>query len=131
MTSLTSQSGALEYAATFPPSPTAVADARQFVRASLGRNGVSSFTTELIVSELVGNVVRHARTHFTVTVRLAEKIRLAVLDDSPLMPVIVDADPDAERGRGLVVVEALSSAWGASRTRTGKSVWAEVDPAVS
>lgn len=53
---------------------------------------------------------------------------LAVADVSPRPPVRLDLEADAEGGRGLALVEALSSRWGwhpASITGLKKVVWAE------
>jgi hypothetical protein len=53
---------------------------------------------------------------------------LAVADVSPRSPVRLDLGADAEGGRGLALVEALSSRWGwhpASITGLKKVVWAE------
>ncbi|HEY6309757.1 MAG TPA: ATP-binding protein [Streptosporangiaceae bacterium] len=53
---------------------------------------------------------------------------LAVADASPQLPVRLNLGPDAERGRGLALVEALSSRWGwhpASTTGLTKFIWAE------
>ena len=121
--------GPVEYAATFSPDPAAVGAARQFVRSSLARHAVSSFTTELIVSELVGNVVRHAGTDFMVSVSLGAMIRVSVLDDCAAIPAVRHADAEDEGGRGLLIVDSLASTWGVTPTRSGKSVWAEVDSA--
>jgi hypothetical protein len=52
----------------------------------------------------------------------------AVADASPRPPVRLSPGPDAERGRGLALVEALSSRWGwhpASITGLRKFTWAE------
>lgn len=53
---------------------------------------------------------------------------LAVADASPQPPARPNLGPDAERGRGLTLVEALSSRWGwhpASATGLRKVTWAE------
>ncbi len=53
---------------------------------------------------------------------------LAVADVSPRPPVRLNLGPDAEGGRGLALVEALSSRWGwhpASITGLTKVTWAE------
>jgi hypothetical protein len=119
----------VEYAATFSPEPAIVGTVRQFVRASLARHAVSSYATELIVSELVANVVRHAGTDFMIAIRFGPTIHVSVLDGSPVIPAIVHGDGDNEGGRGLLIVDSLSSGWGVSRAGSGKSVWAEIDPA--
>jgi anti-sigma regulatory factor (Ser/Thr protein kinase) len=77
----------------------------------------------LVATELVGNAVRHASplSNGTVLVRWQEEdavLELSVCDGgggSP--PVRVDAAPDALGGRGLAIVEALSSTWWVEHTR--------------
>jgi hypothetical protein len=49
-------------------------------------------------------------------------LHVAVRDESPL-PLERSAG-DEEPGRGLLIVEGLSSAWGCMRTAGGKVVWA-------
>ena len=55
-------------------------------------------------------------------------VLLAVADASPWPPVRLSLEPDAEGGRGLALVETLSSRWGwhlTSTTGLRKVVWAE------
>jgi hypothetical protein len=59
---------------------------------------------------------------------------LAVADASPQPPVRLSLGPDAERGRGLALVEALSSRWGwhlAGNTGLTKLTWAEWRPSLA
>jgi hypothetical protein len=89
----------------------------------------------VVVSELVTNsVVASAGLRLAaapVLVWLGSDSRcilLAVADASPRPPVRLSLGPDAERGRGLALVEALSSRWGwhpASITGLRKAIWAE------
>jgi hypothetical protein len=43
---------------------------------------------------------------------LPGKVVIEVFDHDPNPPILVDADTDAEGGRGLLLVEALSKEWG-------------------
>jgi anti-sigma regulatory factor (Ser/Thr protein kinase) len=87
---------------------------------------------ELIVSELVTNVVRASRSlPQPRPVRLwllADTARVLILvwDASEQAPVRVDVDAGIEGGRGLLLVEAVSSQWGwfATPETGGKIVWA-------
>jgi anti-sigma regulatory factor (Ser/Thr protein kinase) len=93
-------------------------------------------TAELIVSELVTNAVRAStglpeRRPGLPTVRLwlsadHECVLIEVWDADERMPVCEQPDPDAEHGRGLFLVEALSEDWGTYRPAgyPGKIVWA-------
>ena len=84
----------------------------------------------LVVEELVANVVDHARTPFSLTVLLLSGqtavVRIAVRDgcSRPLNRRPFNAH--AARGRGLQMIEALTSRWGCHRTPVGKTVWAEL-----
>jgi hypothetical protein len=55
-----------------------------------------------------------------------ERIVIQVWDADEQMPVVQQADLDAEHGRGLLLVESLSDAWGSYRPQhpNGKIVWA-------
>jgi len=46
-----------------------------------------------------------------------------VWDGNSQMPERRDAAPDAEGGRGLLLVDALGTDWGAYRKGSGKVVW--------
>jgi len=88
---------------------------------------------ELIVSELVTNSVRaaeHSRADdlATAVVRLwlftdLRCVLVRVWDGNSDMPVRRNAGPDEERGRGLMLIEHLSSDWGAYREAHGKVIW--------
>ncbi|WP_212908892.1 SpoIIE family protein phosphatase [Streptomyces sp. TS71-3] len=90
---------------------------------------------ELLVSEVVTNSLIHADTE--VDVRLREsphQIRVEVRDSDPRPPTIVadlgtgeTGDAEAESGRGLLIVDALASAWGSSPAGRGKTTWFELD----
>jgi len=87
----------------------------------------------LIASELATNAVRHAGTPFTVTVELTDAdVTLRVRDGSSRVPVTQSPNRLADRGRGLVLVDALSVSWGtAAENDGGKSVWARFMAATS
>ena len=50
-----------------------------------------------------------------------------VVDSSPLPPRPEEAAETAESGRGLILVEALASAWDWEDVPEGKSVWASFE----
>ncbi|WP_307704680.1 ATP-binding protein [Streptomyces sp. V1I6] len=90
---------------------------------------------ELIVSELVGNAVRHAlppaapRTdEYPVWLglfRYSSHLVCAVTDPSPAPPRLGDPGPDASGGRGLFLVNSLSDSWSwRLPPPAGKTVWA-------
>ena len=86
---------------------------------------------ELLVSELAGNCVRHTDSSFDVEVsRDRRKIRVAVSDRGAGKPAVQHVDTNAVAGRGLALVETLSSTWGVRTSRRpggGKAVWFELE----
>ncbi|WFE54331.1 ATP-binding protein [Micromonospora sp. WMMD1155] len=79
----------------------------------------------LVVSELVGNVVRHAGTPMHVTVTLRRPyLHLAVVDGSNAQARPGGTDLHAEGGRGLMLVRELTQRWGSVPAGQGKAVWA-------
>ena len=84
-------------------------------------------TLVLLTSELVTNVVTHARSTCHLGVELLpDVVRVSVTDQSgePLRPR--EAGLEAESGRGLALLEMLSSNWGVLNRSAGKTVWFEV-----
>jgi len=91
-----------------------------------------SESTELLVTELITNAVKASRAVTqTSAVRLwlvsdLAQILILVWDASPLPPARIDASGEAENGRGLILVEAISERWGwyGRDDSDGKFVWA-------
>ena len=81
----------------------------------------------VVLSELVGNVVRHARTPMNVTLTLRRPyLHVAVEDGSRARAREVRPDLQDEGGRGLLLVRELAQRWGCVPAGTGKVVWAAV-----
>jgi anti-sigma regulatory factor (Ser/Thr protein kinase) len=81
----------------------------------------------LLASELVTNVVLHARTDFELRVALRpDRLRVEVCDMVPAPPAIRMAAPDDFSGRGLGLLAALAGRWGVETAADGKSVWFEL-----
>jgi anti-sigma regulatory factor (Ser/Thr protein kinase) len=93
-----------------------------------------SDSVELVVSELVTNAVRVSQSMEQVSsVRLwlrsdKRRVLMLVWDANPRPPVRIEASEDAEGGRGLLLVEAISDRWNwyPPNGMDGKIVWAEV-----
>ena len=88
----------------------------------------------LVISELITNaadasVVLPERPPITLRLTATDKsLVIEAWDHSPHDLEPREADPDAEHGRGLTVVAALSTRWGCERTGYHrKVVWAELD----
>lgn len=116
------------------PFPGAVPCARLHARQVLWEWGVaaSGESTELVVSELVTNAVQVSRAMRQAAVRIwlvcdRAQVVVFVWDASPLPPARADPGEDAENGRGLLLVEAVSDRWGFfGYDGGGKVVWAVV-----
>jgi anti-sigma regulatory factor (Ser/Thr protein kinase) len=89
-------------------------------------------SAELLISELMTNAVAANRSGSNGSpVRLwllADPVRLLILvqDDSPQPPIPTVPGTDAERGRGLLLVDAVSSRWDwyVPSVGSGKVTWA-------
>jgi anti-sigma regulatory factor (Ser/Thr protein kinase) len=83
--------------------------------------------TALLTSEIVSNAVIHGRSDIRLVVTGAPHgMRIEVGDDNHCHPVPKAADPEDLDGRGLVLLEAISTCWGVDDDQRGKIVWFEV-----
>lgn len=86
----------------------------------------------LVLGELTGNAVRHARTEFTASVIVSGRIvRVEVFDRNTRAPSLLGLDEESTSGRGLHLVAAIAIGWGWHAARDdagvpGKLVWAEL-----
>ncbi|QZL06823.1 ATP-binding protein [Streptomyces sp. BHT-5-2] len=82
----------------------------------------------LLVSELVGNAVRHtgARTFGLRILRRRGWIRVEVRDPSRGLPCLMPVQPMDVSGRGLFLVDKLSDRWGVDLLPRGKTTWFEI-----
>lgn len=110
-----------------PEDPRAAGQARQYIRAQLAAWGLAdlAFVTELLVSELVGNAIRHAKGPVRLRLLRSRTLTCEVYDGSLNTPRIRRADYTDEGGRGLQLVAALSGRWGARYLPDGKCLWTE------
>ncbi|MGV9497336.1 SpoIIE family protein phosphatase [Streptomyces sp. NPDC003642] len=110
-----------------PCDPSAVARTRKDVVEQLERWGLADavFVTELVVSELVTNAIRHAEP--PVRLRLIHDTTLVceVSDGGNTAPHLRRARSYDEGGRGLLLVAQLTERWGTRQSATGKTIWAE------
>ncbi|BBC30104.1 hypothetical protein SGFS_013980 [Streptomyces graminofaciens] len=110
-----------------PEDPRAAGQARAYVRRQLADWKLDdlTLTTELLVSELVGNVVRHAKGPIRLRLLRSTSLTCEVYDGSLTTPRIQHATYTDEGGRGLQLVATLSRRWGARYLQDGKCIWVE------
>lgn len=114
-----------------PCDPAAVAWTRHWALAELrsvyGEVGESALDIQTVVSELVTNAVRADCRQLSLAVDAHHSyVRIAAGDDAPGDPVKQQPTPEQIHGRGLVIVDALSTRWGVERHDGHKTVWADV-----
>ena len=124
--------------------PSAVSCLRLHAKQTLWEWGLTdlSESIELLVSELATNALRASEVlEWAPAIRMwllsdKEQVLILLWDAHPNPPVRIDPREDAESGRGLILVEALSDRWGsyAHTGLGGKIVWCEVsfhsDPSI-
>jgi anti-sigma regulatory factor (Ser/Thr protein kinase) len=125
-----------EYELHFPRDPRGPAVARTTLKAVLGAHGLGEFNdrAELLTSELTTNAVRYSFGPATMRLRWANPVlRVSVLDTCPVFPLPLAQDrPDAEGGRGLLILDLLADAWGGCSLGEalfgvgGKTIWFEL-----
>ncbi|MCW2866173.1 MAG: prpC7 [Marmoricola sp.] len=103
--------------------------ARAFVRTTLRSWGLSRIedSVTLLVTEMVTNALVHTDGSARLELRHQDgAVRVMVSDSFSRVPQHRPPDPGSTGGRGLLVVGALSLAWGVEPSGEGKTVWADV-----
>jgi anti-sigma regulatory factor (Ser/Thr protein kinase) len=119
----------MEVERTFTADSDAPRGARRFVVETCQLWGEHNLVDDaaIVVTELATNAVVHAHSELVVAVSLIEEgLRLAVRDSSQIPPEPRHPPLTAFRGRGLEIVAAIASKWGAEANGDGKVVWAEL-----
>jgi PAS domain S-box-containing protein len=113
-----------------PPVAESVASVRRFAHNALTSWDIPVAVIGdliLVVSELVTNAILHSRSPIELRLsRTSDRIVVAVHDGSTAVPRRLQSNLEAEHGRGLHLVSAISDQWGVRPTEDGKSVWCEV-----
>ncbi|MCX4748162.1 ATP-binding protein [Kitasatospora sp. NBC_01287] len=118
-----------------PRTASSVGLAREYLRLQLASWGLPEEavdTAVLLLSELMTNACRHARcprdrylaARWTLD-PTATLLRVEVSDADRTLPIPRASGPDEESGRGLELLAALATAWGAHPRAcgVGKTVW--------
>ena len=112
---------------SLPEDPQAASAARRHVREQLTAWHLEelAMTTEMLASELVANVVRHAKGPVLLRLLHSRTLVCEVFDGSLTTPRIRRASWTDEGGRGLQLIAALCDRWGTRYMTTGKCIWTE------
>ena len=115
-----------------PFNPAAVPTARTSVTIALRRHAVPQSVIDdarIVVSELLGNALRHARpipeTGLVLSLELQrDSVRLSVSDGgSATLPTLLHPPELALSGRGLTIVRTLTTEWGVRESADGNTVF--------
>jgi serine/threonine-protein kinase RsbW len=118
-----------------PFEPASASVARRHVVHVLRTRGVESAACEdaaLIVSELVGNALRHGQATRGGRVLVGwqfgdDGLHIEVTDGGGGRPAMQDGqNPWSSSGRGLAIVAAVAERWGYALETRGTTVWAAV-----
>ncbi|GHH12552.1 ATP-binding protein [Streptomyces rubradiris] len=131
------------YSQTLPCETRTAGHGRRLIRDALGSWHLDDLadSAELIITELVANAARHTpcRSIRLLVRRPSEaRVHIGVVDRAPSrLPVFSPTGADDERGRGLVLIDALAERWGYTllgshpqRGFWGKEIWAELKAAL-
>ncbi|MET9502858.1 SpoIIE family protein phosphatase [Streptomyces sp. NPDC006622] len=110
-----------------PADPAAVAEARKAAVRRLAEWGLAelSFTTELVVSELVTNAIRYATGPIRLRLIRERALVCEVHDGGATTPHVRHPRTTDEGGRGLLLVSQVTRRWGTRFVPDGKIIWAE------
>ncbi|MEW9554549.1 ATP-binding protein [Nonomuraea sp. NPDC050783] len=119
-----------QWCRNFPGTLDQIRAARHFVADYLGERPETD-TARLVISELATNAIRHTRSglpggRFGVTALAGSSLLiLAVLDEGgPTAPHLRQAQDEDQNGRGLHLIDTLTTRWGIHGDQAGRTVWA-------
>ncbi|GGW94867.1 hypothetical protein GCM10010297_15730 [Streptomyces malachitofuscus] len=110
-----------------PSDPSAVGEVHSAVTRTMAGWGLEkeAFVTELIISELVTNAIRHASPPVRVRLVRDRALICEVSDGSSTSPHLRRATTTDEGGRGPFLVAQFADRWGTRYTANGKVIWTE------
>ncbi|HSE07056.1 MAG TPA: response regulator [Nocardioidaceae bacterium] len=112
-----------------PQSLTSASEARHFVARKVTDWGLEALLDDalLVASELAANAITHADSACKIRLSVnAATLRIDVIDTGAGTPEPQPPSWTEEHGRGLHLVDALTTAWGLEIIPDGKLVWAEL-----
>jgi len=118
-----------------PWSPSSVSIVRRTVVEDLRGRGIATVTvdeSEIVISELVSNAIRHARPLADGSLRVHWKVKAGVVEvevtdgGGDTVPRPAPRTVWAPSGRGLRIVRSLAHEWGVAQDRYGHTVWASL-----
>jgi anti-sigma regulatory factor (Ser/Thr protein kinase) len=122
--------GGAEAQLDLPLALTSVARARRFVEQMVREWELEQLLDDalMVSSELVTNAVTHAQSSCRIRLTLnPARLRIAVMDAGAGTPEPMPPSQTEEHGRGLYMVDAVTTAWGLEEVPgDGKLVWAEL-----
>lgn len=110
-----------------------VREARWMVRSLAGQcDPELCDPAELVTGELVTNAVIHGGGRFRLSALATEQsLTVIVADERSTPPTIRDGLPQDPGGRGMKIVDLMSTAWGSQPIEAGKEVWFTMAPPVA
>ncbi|MFD9435240.1 ATP-binding protein [Streptomyces sp. NPDC060002] len=121
----------------FTAEPREVAALRRIMRLHLGIWGLPEVIddAQLCMSELVSNVITHVGPGTPATLAVSMSgvhLRIEVHDpDARALPTLLDANAEAESGRGMALVDAIADRWGVQLHADKKVTWCELATGLS
>lgn len=114
--------------------PEGLSDARTIVRQALTDWNMAELAddAELVTGELLVNVLLHTEGGAVLTLEVlpepVRRVRLSVQDRSSAWPRRRTPGETATSGRGLLLLDAVTTRWGIEPRGEGKAVWCEIGP---
>lgn len=121
----------------FAAEPSELAGLRRVLRLHLTLWGLPGLveTAQICVTELASNVICHvgAGTPTTLAVSMSGTyLRIELHDpDTRALPTLLNAECEAESGRGMTLVDAVTDRWGVILRSDSKVVWCELATGVT